>query len=552
MAGYDGSIIINTLIATEAFAVGMNKLSTKFSQVAASLGNVLKKALIGAMLFFAVSAAQIFKTVRDNLGMLLERAGLQPQVQDLQDRFEELKVAVANAFLPLVVAALPYIKLAIVWLTELANKVAMIMAALMGQKEVLQVIVGSANAYAKNTEKAAKAARGALAAFDQINVLNQQDAAVTGPDLTPAQTVATEMVPVTDEILKKVADIKQQFLDTWQAIRDGAVAAWDWVIGAWNNTVAWFTNNVVSPVKQLFSEMWAGIQEGFAAGGAIFASLGIAGTLLATIFEAAWTAAVFAWNKITEVWKVAAEWLGGVAAAAREKIQEAWSSLSEWFRTNVSGPIIERLSTAWDTIKTAAATAWENIRSVVSTAKDRILGLWDAIGDWFTRNVSDPIRNSFSTALDWIRDNFASVFEGVKSVARGVINSIIGLLNSMFDVSTAALNGLIDGANAFGSTVPGWAMIPNIQAPQIPYLATGAVIPPNSQFLAVLGDQRSGNNIEAPEGLIRQIIREEMGTVQGNFTFGFEGTLAALVREMRPYIVKEDVRIGSSLIGGAK
>ena len=82
MAGYDGSIIINTLIATEAFTAGMNKLSAKFSQFAASLGNVLKKALIGAMLFFAVSAAQIFKTVRDNLGMLLERAGLQPQVQD--------------------------------------------------------------------------------------------------------------------------------------------------------------------------------------------------------------------------------------------------------------------------------------------------------------------------------------------------------------------------------------------------------------------------------------------------------------------------------------
>jgi len=111
---------------------------------------------------------------------------------------------------------------------------------------------------------------------------------------------------------------------------------------------------------------------------------------------------------------------------------------------------------------------------------------------------------------------------------------------------------LIDGANAFGSTVPGWVAIPTVQAPQIPYLATGAVIPPNSQFLAVLGDQRSGNNIEAPEGLIRQIIREEMSTIQGNFTFGFEGTLAALVREMRPYVVREDVRIGSSLVGGSK
>ena len=47
--------------------------------------------------------------------------------------------------------------------------------------------------------------------------------------------------------------------------------------------------------------------------------------------------------------------------------------------------------------------------------------------------------------------------------------------------------------------------------PQIPQLAQGAVIPPNHTFLAALGDQTSGNNIETPEGLMRQIVREEVG-----------------------------------------
>ena len=37
-------------------------------------------------------------------------------------------------------------------------------------------------------------------------------------------------------------------------------------------------------------------------------------------------------------------------------------------------------------------------------------------------------------------------------------------------------------------------------------------IPPNREFLAVLGDQNRGNNIEAPESLIRQIIRDELAT----------------------------------------
>ncbi len=50
----------------------------------------------------------------------------------------------------------------------------------------------------------------------------------------------------------------------------------------------------------------------------------------------------------------------------------------------------------------------------------------------------------------------------------------------------------------------------------VPALARGAVIPPNREFMAVLGDQTSGNNIEAPESLIRQIVREETQTSASN------------------------------------
>ena len=50
----------------------------------------------------------------------------------------------------------------------------------------------------------------------------------------------------------------------------------------------------------------------------------------------------------------------------------------------------------------------------------------------------------------------------------------------------------------------------------IPYLAKGAVIPPRSEFLAVLGDQKQGNNIETPEALLRKIVREETGGQQSN------------------------------------
>lgn len=57
--------------------------------------------------------------------------------------------------------------------------------------------------------------------------------------------------------------------------------------------------------------------------------------------------------------------------------------------------------------------------------------------------------------------------------------------------------------------------IPSIDSSDIPHFAKGAVIPANREFAAILGDQTHGNNLEAPEGLIRQIVREESGAAAG-------------------------------------
>lgn len=49
----------------------------------------------------------------------------------------------------------------------------------------------------------------------------------------------------------------------------------------------------------------------------------------------------------------------------------------------------------------------------------------------------------------------------------------------------------------------------------LPYLAQGAVIPAGNPFLAVLGDQTRGNNLEMPENLLRKIVSEESGKGTG-------------------------------------
>jgi hypothetical protein len=49
---------------------------------------------------------------------------------------------------------------------------------------------------------------------------------------------------------------------------------------------------------------------------------------------------------------------------------------------------------------------------------------------------------------------------------------------------------------------------------------------------------------------MRQIVREEMQASEQEVTINFAGSLGALVRELKPYIDKENVRIGRSMVRG--
>lgn len=117
--------------------------------------------------------------------------------------------------------------------------------------------------------------------------------------------------------------------------------------------------------------------------------------------------------------------------------------------------------------------------------------------------------------------NWDLAWEGIKNIFKGAWNGIVSLLEGAVNLIIKGLNWLISQMNKISFTVPSWVpgvggkslgiSIPSIPEAKIPRLAQGAVIPQNREFMAVLGDQRSGNNLEAPEDLIRQIVREESG-----------------------------------------
>lgn len=145
------------------------------------------------------------------------------------------------------------------------------------------------------------------------------------------------------------------------------------------------------------------------------------------------------------------------------------------------------------------------IRSL-SGIVDFIVGIFT--GDW-------------KKAWEGIKDIFGGIWDMIVAGLKGGVNIIIDVINFFLAQGIRAINAMIGALNKLEFNVPDWVpvlggkdlgfKIKTLPNYQIPKLATGAVIPPNAEFAAILGDQKKGRNLEAPESLIRQIVKEESG-----------------------------------------
>ena len=128
---------------------------------------------------------------------------------------------------------------------------------------------------------------------------------------------------------------------------------------------------------------------------------------------------------------------------------------------------------------------------------------------------------NWKMAWEGVSQIFKGIWDGLVEIIKIPINAIILLINSFINFIGMGWNTVARSLNKL--KVPDWVPViggkgislPEIPTSPIPYLAKGAVIPPNAPFTAVLGDQKRGTNIETPESLLRQIMREELGRNSG-------------------------------------
>ena len=185
-------------------------------------------------------------------------------------------------------------------------------------------------------------------------------------------------------------------------------------------------------------------------------------------------------DKLTELWEVVIKpVIDKIVAILKDLWDNALKPIVDWLVSF----FVERFKFAFDTIKSVIQTAKEIIGTIIDSIKNIFTGIIDFIVGVFTG--------------DWEK-----AWNGVKKVFTGIINGIIGVFESMVNFVIRGINRLIGGLNGLvnkaGSVIGLDIHIPTIPEIKIPRLAKGAVIPPNSEFMAILGDQKRGVNIETP------------------------------------------------------
>ena len=299
----------------------------------------------------------------------------------------------------------------------------------------------------------------------------------------------------------------------WEGIKEIAKGAWELITNviktAWER-IQTATKGAITIIKTVVQTAWEGLK-----------------TLTSTIFDAIK-------NKIVEIFGAIKTWISDSVTNIKENANKAFDNLkSKIF--SVLQSLLQEVTNKWDDIKQkfddfrtflsdAFQSAWSNtieklktiignFATKIKTSLDNAKKRFGSIIDYVKGTFSD----SWSTAWNNLKQIFSNVFNSLKGLIKKPINAVIKIVNSAINAINGAIGG-VESALSFSIEIPipfgepkkiGYtANFPRV--PTIPYLAKGAVIPPNAPFVSVMGDQKNGKNLEAPESLIRKIFREEI------------------------------------------
>ena len=515
-AGELGKQLGNTGKNAGKIQEGLDKASQGMEAFTKRVKMLAKRALVFTIIARALAA------LRDWLADVVAVNG------EARDAIAQLKGALLTLAQPLVQIIIPAFTALVKVLATVVSFIANIVSALFGttakeSANAAKSLNDQKNAY-KGVGGAAKSASKQLASFDEINKLSGEGGGGSGiiqPDFSTAANFAF-LDKIADKLKKIGQDIVNLFKDVTGFI--GNVFSGDWG-AALDNII-----NFVSHARILLADLLDFV-------GYIF------GAIIDTIIEKCGLAGTPVGDMLTGIKDIVQGALGlisGILTGDLEKMKQSVIQMLTGVKTFVFG--------IWDWFKLGLTSLLDWLDGKTNGRFHEIIEL----AKTYVSDVIDGVKQIFGGFIDFLTGVFTldweKAWEGIKEIFRGIWNTIVGVLEAAVNLIIKGINWLISKLNSLQIKIPDWLgggsfgfNIRPIAELQIPRLAKGAIIPPNREFMAVLGDQKQGTNIEAPADLIRQIVREEINNFGGgeDITIKFTGDLAQLARVLSPEITRQ-------------
>lgn len=495
---------------------------------------------------------------------------LSEALHQLQIDLTAFEVAVIRAVAPMVELMLPVVKSVVGVLTGLTNALGYVVRVLFLGTEDARDFADSLGSAATAGEKLKRT----VADFDQLNRLDDNEDKnflLAGLNYKPlqggwkklAESILKYLEPLRKLDLTPAAQSLERLKKALEPIKKELFAGLEW---AWYNLFVPLGKWTVEELLPVFLDT---LRAGLNALGRVIEELRPTFTWL--------------WENFL---RPLAAWAGDQAIAYLQGIADELNSVTT--QAGESRNIVYMLITAgttlaktiaqvvsetiyWDTASVNANTSLGKLLSSVlgfgepvGSATESFGGLANMVGkvaeafglvDSASGSTWDNLKLIWQGAWQWLKEQLV---DPAYSGLRQAINSVIGFLNAMLQGAANAVNFLSEAISQVGFDIPSWVpvvggkgvhfQLGTVKAPQIPYLAQGAVLPANKPFMAVVGDQRNGTNIEAPLTTIQEAVALVMQDYMDSNMAGHEATVAVL-REILEAVL--GIEIGDSLIAAA-
>ena len=320
--------------------------------------------------------------------------------------------------------------------------------------------------------------------------------------------IGTESVTTVTQVFE---DIKDIFDSVWS---EGIAPFFKRLIKYWNE--AW--DSVKAAWKEHGAPIFEGIREAFKNLTERIKNLWEG--LLKPVWQNFMDTLDWLWEQhIKPVWDKILEFVAVLIENATKIYNQVISPIIKWLQETLYPIIVTVVNTIWNVVSDVIGFIVDIIGTIIDACK--------GVADFLTGVFTHDWQQAFD-GLQEISDSFVNT--GI-ALFEGAVNIIVDLINGLLEYVVVGINTVIKALNSISFDVPDWVPLvggkhfginlspltaPKLPKLSIPRLATGAVIPPNREFLAVLGDQSQGTNIEAPLETIKQAFREALAESGGS------------------------------------